>query len=125
MKFLDKKSVIVFVVAINALLCASESKESIEGNVKIYNYDIIKEDETLSTTAVGGFLKYHSDIRYNSYFLLRLDNASPLYRGTSAQNMGFYKADSDESLTTLSEAYFAYSRNGRNLKVGDMMLNTP
>jgi len=126
MKILNrKKSVALLAIGVSAILFASESKESIEGNFKVYNYNIIKKDETLNTTAVGGFLKYHSDIRYNSYFVFRLDNASPLYRGTSAKKMGFYKENSDNSLTALSEAYLAYSRNGRNLKVGDIMLNTP
>ncbi len=97
----------------------------IEGQLKLFSYDIDKtSDEDAYANAVGGFIKYSTDINRSIYATVRFHTSQPVGYGQNREETSLFNSDGD-ALTVNSEAYLGWRSNNRVLKVGNLMLNTP
>jgi hypothetical protein len=105
----------------------SLTQGSVEGQIKLFYYDIDKKtDEDSYATALGGYLKYSTDVNRTFYATVRFHTSQPVGSSLNREKTALFNSDRDgEQLTVNSEAYIGWRGSNRVLKVGNLMLNTP
>jgi hypothetical protein len=99
----------------------------VEGQIKLFYSDIDKEtEEDAYATALGGYLKYSTDVNRTFYAAVRFHTSQPVGPSLNREQTALFNSDRNgEQLTVNSEAYIGWRGSTRVLKVGNMMLNTP
>ncbi len=98
---------------------------AVHGQLKLFSYNIEKtSDEDAYANAVGGYLKYSTDIRQPFYALVRFHTSLPMGYGENREDTALFN-DNGNALTVNSEAYIGWRTPTRVFKVGNLMLNTP
>ncbi len=99
---------------------------SIQGELKLFYYDIDKQrDDDAYANAMGGYLKYSTDINQTIYASIRYHISSPLGSGKNREDTALFSSEDSDSLLANSEAYIGWRTDNSILKVGNLMLNTP
>ena len=99
----------------------------VEGQIKLFYSDIDKKtDEDAYATALGGYLKYSTDVNRTFYAAVRFHTSQPVGPSLNREDTALFNSDRNgEQLTVNSEAYIGWRGSTRVLKVGNLMLNTP
>jgi hypothetical protein len=99
----------------------------VEGQIKLFYSDIDKEtEEDAYATALGGYLKYSTDVNRTFYAAVRFHTSQPVGPSLNREQTALFNSDRNgEQLTVNSEAYIGWRGSTRVLKVGNLMLNTP
>jgi len=117
----------------SALLTAESSigeafaEGTIQGEVKLFSYDIDKEsEEDAYATALGGYLKYNTSTNNIIYGSIRYHTSHPIGPNNNREATALFNNDENgDALTANSEAYLGLHGTDRILKVGNLMLSTP
>jgi len=97
----------------------------VEAEGKIFAYDIDKPlPNDAYATAIGGYIKYSSDMDRLIYGSVRFHTSLPIGTNTNPQKTALFDSDGN-GLIVNSEAYLGWNGKDRVLKVGNLMLNTP
>lgn len=99
---------------------------NVEGQIKLFYSEIDKETEEDSyATALGGYLKYSTDVNRTLYASVRFHTSQPVGPSLNRENTALFDSETGDQLTVNSEAYVGWRGKDRVLKVGNLMLNTP
>lgn len=127
------KPTVIFYLAIHFFVLQADDtisnafkKGTVLGNVTLFSYNIDrKSEENAYATALGGFLKYTTDITNPIFTSVRFHQSSPLGPDKNREQTQLFDNEDASSLTALSEAFLAYHHKSRIIRAGNMMLNTP
>jgi hypothetical protein len=99
----------------------------VEGQIKLFYSGIDKKtDEDAYATALGGYLKYSTDLNRTFYAAVRFHTSQPVGPSLNREQTALFNSDRNgDALTVNSEAYIGWRGSSRVLKVGNLMLNTP
>jgi hypothetical protein len=99
----------------------------VEGEVKVFNYDIRKDTaENAWANALGGYLKYTTSKKSPLYAAVRFHTSNPIGPNENPESTQLFDNGNDASgFVANSEAYLAWHSGKRILKAGNLMLTTP
>ena len=104
----------------------SVTQGHVEGEIKLFYSEIDKKsDEDSYATALGGYLKYSTDVNRSFYAAVRFHTSQPVGPSLNRENTALFNSEDGDQLTVNSEAYVGWRGENRILKVGNLMLKTP
>ena len=115
----------VFVIG-ESMLPSAITQGNVEGQIKLFYSQIDKEtEEDAYATALGGYLKYSTDVNRTLYAAVRFHTSQPVGPSLNRENTALFNSETGDQLTVNSEAYIGWRSEERVLKVGNLMLKTP
>lgn len=108
-------------------LAKTFSNGSVDGEVKLFYYDIKKDtSDDAYASSLGGFLKYSTDTNNSFFGSIRFDTSNPIGNNKNKIKTNLFNNDNNaDALSVNSEAFVAYKTNDRIIRLGNVTLNTP
>jgi len=125
---------ILFLLFSPILIVAESSKitstinSTVTGQVKLFSYDIDKQanEDDAFATALGGYLKYSTDLNKSIYATVTFHASIPIGSNENRDKTALFNNDNNaEAFIVNSEAFIGWRSKYRVLKLGNLMLNTP